>query len=1029
MSTARTRITIAIAATFTAEPIEGALRFWLSELGFDGNVEHAPYNQVFQQLLDPTSVLSRNTEGVNLLLLRFEDWLRLVAHDSIAIHDEAALIRARFDELVAALRAYAARVATPTWIWLGPAHPETSDTRAAERKARHRSLAEAVNGHGALAVIEPSALDRYAVRQVFDPRRDAIGHIPYSDPYFTALATMVARRIHASKTTPIKVIAIDCDNTLWQGVVGEEGVHGIRLPKGKLALQRALIAQQQQGVVLCLLSKNVEDDVLDVLDQRADMLLKRENLVGYRINWLPKSANIASLANELDLGLDSFVFLDDNPVECAEMRAALPQVVTLQVPEDHELPAFIEHLWVFDRLQVTEEDRQRTRMYQENAQRTRLEQQASSIAEFLSGLELVVDIAEPTKDDLARVAQLTQRTNQLNFTTRRRSEAEIAQLASQGLRCLRVNVKDRFGDYGLVGVVIHCVGEGVLRVDSFMLSCRVLGRGVEHAMVAHLGAVAQREGASTLELPFSPSKKNQPAHDFLQSMRDAQIEARGADTVYRISASAAEQLEYEPGADTESQLELARAGGKKASSYGELLFDRSRLVQQAATAWRDPATLAEVIARAATSSRPELEVPFVAPVTQLHEELASMWASLLHVDRVGIRDDFAALGGSSLIAAAMLAQIDERHGVKLPMTVTLEDDTIEKLARRIVSRGEVDRASMLKKLRVGPEVHRHLFLVHDGDGETLLYMNLARRLPADVAVYGIEPDGTPRTPIRQTRIADMAQEYLQELRRVQPHGPYAVGGMCAGGVIAFEMALQLEAAGEQVEFVALLDSAAPRARKKPHLMARRRLGSFMGAVRGVRSQASDPRASDARQARVDARSSASPDASVSARLEQAAQKLQNVVRYEITRSTRHISDLARFRLFREVMDRGLPVPRWLERLSVRTVYDIAGAEYQPRAKLNGKAVLFRATRGEGLDEPFVQLFEDPLLGWPRWLSPGVSVEDVPGGHGSMLQEPHVQVMAERMTEELKALCSRSARCKTRDSARTISKGTMQGEPR
>ena len=291
------------------------------------------------------------------------------------------------------------------------------------------------------------------------------------------------------------MVVLDCDNTLWKGVVGEEGVTGIAIPPAWMALQRFMVELAGQGFLLCLCSKNDEADVLEVFDRRPDMVLKREHLVSWRINWQPKSQNIRRLAQELNLGLDSFIFLDDNPVECAEVRAGCPEVLTLRLPIDGDIEGFLRHVWAFDRLRVTSEDRQRTAMYKQEAERARFQKQAPTIDEFLAGLDLRITISEPAPEQVDRVAQLTQRTNQFNFTTVRRNDGEIRRLGESGLECRAVEVSDRFGDYGLVGVMIFGARGEALEVDTFLLSCRVLGRGVEHRMLNELGEIARRRRA------------------------------------------------------------------------------------------------------------------------------------------------------------------------------------------------------------------------------------------------------------------------------------------------------------------------------------------------------------------------------------------------------------------------------------------------------------------------------------------------------------------------------------------------------
>ena len=242
--------------------------------------------------------------------------------------------------------------------------------------------------------------------------------------------------------------------------------------------------------------------------------------------------------------------------------------------------------------------------------------------------------------------------------------------------------------------------------------------------------------------------------------------------------------------------------------------DRSATYTRIATLLRDPKAVIAEVERRSERRRPDLETTFEPPRTALERDLANLWARILGLDRVGIFDDFTSLGGTSLKAANLFVEIDEKFGRKLSMATILDAPTVATLAPIVAGLDTAAPRSSLRLLKPGSAGIAPLFLVHDGDGETLLYANLARRLPEEVAVYGLEPRGDVRVPIAHTRIPEMAAYYLEEVRQVQPEGPYFLGGMCAGGTIAFELALQLEAAGETVGFVALLDSAAPMVQAK-----------------------------------------------------------------------------------------------------------------------------------------------------------------------------------------------------------------------
>jgi FkbH-like protein len=310
-------------------------------------------------------------------------------------------------------------------------------------------------------------------------------------------------------------------------------------------LQEFVVTQHDEGMLICLCSKNNEDDVFEVFRCRTEMPLRREHLTAWRVNWQPKSESIKSLAAELNLGLESFILIDNDPVICLEVQANCPEVLTIQLPVEIErIPRFLQHIWAFDRLQVTDEDRKRTALYQQTGQREHLRNASLNLEDFLSAIELKVRLAQMQPHELARVAQLTQRTNQFNVSAIRRSESEIQTLCRSGrFECLVAEASDRFGDYGLVGVVIFTTTASNLKVDTFLLSCRAMGRHVEHRMLAKLGAIALERGLEGIEISFRPTAKNQPALDFLESVRAQYQPTPGDELIFNFPAADAATLD------------------------------------------------------------------------------------------------------------------------------------------------------------------------------------------------------------------------------------------------------------------------------------------------------------------------------------------------------------------------------------------------------------------------------------------------------------------------------------------------------
>lgn len=515
---------IVLTATFTAEPVQDSLQFWMSELDVPCTIEFAPYNQVFQQLLDPASVVSMNSSGLNVVLVRLEDWWQGVpASASSSDEDLRKRVQANAAELVEALEFASGNSKVPYLLCFCPGSRRLlADPAAAiflqsleERVAQHFK-----DSGGVFAVTSAELAALYPVADYDDPRSNEVSHVPYTRAFFHGLGTLIARRFYRIHTPPHKVIVLDCDNTLWQGVTGEDGPLGVRVSPGHRALQEFVIAQRKAGMLVCLCSKNNEQDVWEVFAKNSGMILQREHIIASRINWLPKSENLRSLAAELQLGIDSFIFLDDSAVECAEVETRCPEALALLLPEDSaDFQKFLAHVWAFDHLHVTEADRQRGEQYAQEAGRKQLLAQSPRLEDFLAGLELQIEFLPMTSAEIPRVAQLTQRTNQFNFTGVRRSESEVAQLCSTGgAECLVVRLRDRFGDYGLVGAMIFTRRAHLLDVDNVLLSCRALGRRVEYRMLARLGQMAREEGLHQVRVNFVSTAKNQPAREFLENL-------------------------------------------------------------------------------------------------------------------------------------------------------------------------------------------------------------------------------------------------------------------------------------------------------------------------------------------------------------------------------------------------------------------------------------------------------------------------------------------------------------------------------
>jgi FkbH-like protein len=360
-----------------------------------------------------------------------------------------------------------------------------------------------------------------------DERKWLSARMPVAAARLPDLADEYLRAVLPLTGRLAKVLVVDLDNTLWGGVVGEDGLEGVRLgpeyPGAPyLALQRAILALRARGVILAVASKNNDADAMEVLERHPEMLLRPHHFAAMEIGWGDKAQSLRKLAADLNLGLDAFAFLDDSPVERDRVRVATPEVTVIDLPGDPmDYAGALLACPAFERLSVSNEDRERGRIYAEQRQRADLERSATTLEDFLRSLQMVMDMFEARPEDVPRIAQLTQKTNQFNLTTRRYSEQQVAgMLLDAETHVYRARLEDRFGDNGLVGVAITREAKGVSEIDTLLLSCRVIGRTVETAMLARLAADAGARGCHVIRGVFAPTARNElagalyPAHGF-----------------------------------------------------------------------------------------------------------------------------------------------------------------------------------------------------------------------------------------------------------------------------------------------------------------------------------------------------------------------------------------------------------------------------------------------------------------------------------------------------------------------------------
>jgi len=357
----------------------------------------------------------------------------------------------------------------------------------------------------------------------FDRRLAYTASAPFRHPFLNLYAREICRIEAALSGQTKKCLVLDCDNTLWGGIVGEVGLEGIDLDpneypgKAYYDFQRAVLRLADQGIMIALCSKNNPEDVERVLDSHPHCLIKRSHLVASRVNWTDKEINLGELIEDLNIGRDAVVFVDDNPMECARVQAFLPDVTVRRVPERlYDLPLLLDQEGLFDKVGVTREDLARTAMYQTDEQRREAAKSFSTADEFLASLEIRASIHAAKDHELGRVAQLTQKTNQFNLTTRRYTEAEIQDLAGREDHAVyALSARDRFGDLGLTGVLIAKHTGSAAVIDTLLMSCRVLGRRLELQFVTEcLRQLTERWRVDRWEADYVRTQKNRQVASF-----------------------------------------------------------------------------------------------------------------------------------------------------------------------------------------------------------------------------------------------------------------------------------------------------------------------------------------------------------------------------------------------------------------------------------------------------------------------------------------------------------------------------------
>ncbi|MBL7215656.1 MAG: HAD family hydrolase [Phycisphaerae bacterium] len=533
-TTLKSGMKVAFVSSFTIDPLVDftTVEAAASSIGLGTYI--APFGQVSQETLNPQSGLYVFIPDVTVLIAEADK----LAEKAIDAADEIIALAQSFRQNTSGLLVVTTFMAPPDW----PLHLLPSERQLELDKANQR-LRETFKDDPRVQICDLAMLaSYYGYTHALSPEMMAMARMPFAESFLVLLAKKLVSHFKVHAGLIRKCIVLDCDNTLWGGIIGEDGMDGIALGpdcpgREFVDFQKAILELYEQGVILAINSKNNEADILQVLREHPHMVLKEEHFAAICVNWNPKPDNMKTIAGQVNIGLDTLVFVDDNPAERQIMNQMLPEIDVLELPANPALYAkTLRETNFFAKASLTEEDKGRGQMYAAQRQRSRLQQSTATLEDYLKSLEMTCSIRPAEEKDIKRAAQLTQRTNQFNLTTRRYTEPDIRHMVeSPDWEVYVLGLKDKFGDNGTVGLAMVEKQKDVWQIDTFLMSCRVIGRQAEDAFVDRICRDAVTAGATGLKAEYTKTQKNALAADFWDKMNFKKQASDEKRTDYKFS--------------------------------------------------------------------------------------------------------------------------------------------------------------------------------------------------------------------------------------------------------------------------------------------------------------------------------------------------------------------------------------------------------------------------------------------------------------------------------------------------------------
>lgn len=683
---------ISIVSTFTATILEETISFWSWFTGIDFKTVFSDYHQIEQFLSDP--FLLKFESDYIVLLLRIED---LTYQDEKRSEIDIQFLRNRIHELTSMVVEKAKESQKRFIVCICPVSYKISNDNGLNNAILEleKKILDVLSNCQNILSISSDKIENYFSEKIdYEPSVGIIGQVPYTEELYEIIGTAIIREIIACDKIPCKAIITDCDNTLWIGVAGEKLLSQITIPQPIKEFQEFLKKSKENGIPICLCSKNNKNDVISIFENHPDMVLKLPDISFERINWQPKSQNVIEILKEANLSSAGVIFVDDNPAECAEVSANCPGIMCIHLSQNlKQRLNYIKNFWAFDCLKITKEDLSRLHKYRQEKLRNSFRCKTSSYSEFIEGLQIKIDIRNAVTEDIPRISQLSYRTNQFTLATNRMNELDVMDCLTKDDTFV-VEVSDRFGEYGLVGVIIGIVTGDTYIVNTFLLSCRTLGRGVEYRCVSFIGELAKKKQCKTVKINFCKTDKNLPMQLFLQNIFTS-LQTDGKITSYQSLSKDLERVVFIPQEYKQSERLPEKEAENNSNQLNNILLT-FEVMNKIAEELNTSDKLHQKVLSFRKEKMQTIEKGDNKIVTDnikqndIEKVIHRIWSESLGKEQISIENNFFDVGGKSILLPHIILKINQALNVNVSIVDLFQYPTISSLAAYIAEPNRIN---------------------------------------------------------------------------------------------------------------------------------------------------------------------------------------------------------------------------------------------------------------------------------------------------------------------------------------------------